>query len=201
MAILPQPLFYVYILARPNGKPFYVGKGCKRRVLSHATEARRGCACRKCQVIRAIWKSGKEVNHYIVFTTDNELEALAYEKETIALHGRDNLCNQSDGGQGLSNPKEVTRLKKKESARKAYADPELRARHAERMKRQWQDPEYRARQMIFARQRADSQETRARHPENRKKKSDQMKENYSDTKNRKRRSHSFRKKRKKRNTH
>jgi hypothetical protein len=202
--MVSQSQFYVYILARPNDKPFYVGKGCGNRVMVHDTEARSGCDCRKCQVIRDIWKKGGKVHRYIVFTTDNELEALAYERETIALHGRDNLCNQSDGGHGLSNPKEVTRLKKIESAKKAYADPELKARHAERMKKQWEDPEYRAKQKAGCIRAANSPETKKRQsisqakrtddkgqtkryqdPEERRKVSERMKRYYEDSENRK----------------
>lgn len=96
------PRFYVYILARPNSKPFYVGKGQGRRVFGHDREARSGHKCHKCNVIRKIWRSGGDYQRYIVFTTDNEQEAFDYERELIALHGRENLCNLTDGGEGAS---------------------------------------------------------------------------------------------------
>jgi hypothetical protein len=94
--------FYVYLLCRPNGKPFYVGKGKSRRIYDHEKEARGSCKCHKCNVIRKIWRYGGEVQRYIVFTTNDEQAAFAYECELIALHGRGNLCNLTDGGEGVS---------------------------------------------------------------------------------------------------
>ena len=98
MASIPR--FYVYLLARPNNKVFYVGKGQKKRVLDHEREAQSACPCHKCNVIRKIWRDGGEVQRYIVFTTDDEHEALAHERAQIALYGRKNLCNRTDGGEG-----------------------------------------------------------------------------------------------------
>lgn len=97
MASIPR--FYVYLLARPNNKVFYVGKGQKKRVLDHEREAQSACPCHKCNVIRKIWRDGGEVQRYIVFTTDDEHEALAHERAQIALYGRKNLCNRTDGGE------------------------------------------------------------------------------------------------------
>ena len=102
MATIPQPRYYVYILARPNGKPFYVGKGQGARVFAHDNEARLGHKCHKCNVIRKIWRNGGEYQRYIVFTTDVERDAHDYEKELIAQFGRDSLCNLTDGGEGCS---------------------------------------------------------------------------------------------------
>lgn len=96
------PRFYVYVLVRPNGKPFYVGKGTRNRMYKHDTEARKGCECRKCRVIRKIWRNGGEIVRYTVIATDDEQEAFAAERETIAFFGRENLCNLTDGGEGTS---------------------------------------------------------------------------------------------------
>ena len=128
MAILPR--FYVYVLCRPNGKPFYVGKGSGRRIFDHDAEARRDCACYKCRVIRKIWRNGGEIVRYTVFTTDDEDTAYAYEAELIAMHGRSNLTNGTDGGIG---------------GRGATPSPEVRALHSELRKANWADPAYRAR--------------------------------------------------------
>lgn len=92
------PQFYVYVLARPNGKPFYVGKGKGGRVYDHEKEARSGHRCHKCNVIRKIWKQGGQVQRYIVFATSDEQEAYQHEKDLIALYGRKTLCNRTDGG-------------------------------------------------------------------------------------------------------
>lgn len=105
ISTIPSPRFYVYVLARPNSKPFYVGKGTGQRVYNHDIEARGGHECYKCRVIRKIWRNGGQVQRYIVFTTDNEQEAFDYERELIALYGRETLTNLTDGGEGMSGHK------------------------------------------------------------------------------------------------
>lgn len=136
MESIPQPAFYVYVLARPNGKPFYVGKGKRYRIYEHESEARRGHNCHKCHIIRKIWKHGGEVQRYTVFTTDNEQEALDYEMELIALHGRESLANKTDGGEGTSGlmPTEATRKKLSAAQRRKWLDLDMRERHREAIK-------------------------------------------------------------------
>jgi hypothetical protein len=143
MASIPR--FYVYVLCRPNGKPFYVGKGTGRRVFDHDTEARSGHDCYKCRVIRKIWRSNGEIQRYTVFTTDDEQEAYAYERELIALHGRKNLTNGTDGGEGAGS-RVVTAAE--------------RALRREYRKAMWQDPEYRARMTAQSRALAATPEWR-----------------------------------------
>ncbi len=173
MAILPQPLFYVYILARPNGKPFYVGKGCRNRILRHESDARKGCDCHKCRVIRKIWHDGGEVQRYTVFTTSSEEEAHAYEREMIALHGRENLCNQTDGGEGGSNPSPEIRQRQSETRKAIWAkSPDRKARQVDRMRRHYEDPKNRDRTSEHSKRYYES-------PENRKKSSDRMKRIWS----------------------
>src|SRR5690349_1278384 len=70
MSIIPSPRFYVYILSRPDGRPFYVGKGSGRRIFDHDSEARSGHQCHKCNVIRKIWQQGGQVQRHTVFTTN-----------------------------------------------------------------------------------------------------------------------------------
>src|SRR5690242_9527661 len=59
--------FYVYILRRPDGRPFYVGKGIGDRVFAHENEARHPNDWRsnayKLNVIRSIWRSGNPVTY------------------------------------------------------------------------------------------------------------------------------------------
>lgn len=93
------PRFYVYVLAYPDGKPFYVGKGTKDRIFAHEVEARTGHRCRKCRVIRKVWSQGGQIQRYYVFTTDDEHEALQYEFEIIAMFGRSTLVNLRSGGE------------------------------------------------------------------------------------------------------
>lgn len=99
--ILPEPRFYVYILLRPDASVFYVGKGQRRRVRDHENEARRGHRCHKCYTIRRIWAEGGQIEKQVIFRTDVEADALAFEQATIAHYGKDALCNQTDGGEGL----------------------------------------------------------------------------------------------------
>jgi hypothetical protein len=161
MASLPQ--FYVYVLARPSGVPFYVGKGKGKRVGAHKYEARSACRCHKCNIIRKIWREGGEVQYRIVFTTDDEQEAYQEEVRQITLYGRGNLCNRTDGGDGASGPPNPEAVKRRNAAiRKAYTDPLKRARlisatkaarstrasrakTAERSREMWADPEKRER--------------------------------------------------------
>ena len=80
MSTIPSSSFYVYVLARPNNKVFYVGKGKGYRINAHEGYATRGCTCHKCNIIRKIWRNGGEVQRYIVFTTESENEAFEYER-------------------------------------------------------------------------------------------------------------------------
>jgi hypothetical protein len=145
MSTLPQT-YYVYVLCRPNGKPFYVGKGSGWRVNAHESEARNGCSCYKCRVIRKIWKSGGEVQRYILLTTTDETEAFAFEIETIALYGRKTLTNMTDGGEGASGLPAEARARIA-AARKAYLanNPEVLARSLAKLSAWQHNPEARER--------------------------------------------------------
>jgi hypothetical protein len=164
MSTVPQPRFFVYVLARPNGKPFYVGKGQGRRVFRHDIEARAGHDCHKCNVIRKIWKSGGDVQRYIIFTTNDEQEALAYEVETIALYGRKNLTNKTDGGDGISGYKHTAEWRSKLSATQKgrTATPETRAKLRAARRGFRYSPESRAKMSVSQRGRTASAETRAK---------------------------------------
>lgn len=112
---------YVYILHRPNGEPFYVGKGVAERVLHHEAEARNSRRLtHKLNVIRAIRAKGDSIGYWLDSFYDLEADALARERELIALIGRHDLSkgpltNQTDGGEGQSNPSEESRQRRRES--------------------------------------------------------------------------------------
>lgn len=98
--------YYVYVLRRPDGRPFYVGKGTLDRVFQHENEARhpngRLNNAHKLNVIRSIWRSGGSVGYEIDFWSDDP--GAAYERETALivslgrLHEGGPLTNRSPGG-------------------------------------------------------------------------------------------------------
>jgi len=97
--------FYTYILKRPNGQPFYVGKGnCKGfRIGVHEKEAKKnkGPNRYKINTIRKIWESTNQVDYEIALFTKDEKIAFDKEKELICLYRRvGNLVNITDGGEG-----------------------------------------------------------------------------------------------------
>lgn len=89
--------FYVYLLCKPSGKPFYVGKGTRNRVDMHEREAQGGCGCHKCRTIRKIQRQGKQIVKQIIFETDNEIQAYKYESDLIDTIGLCFLTNQKPG--------------------------------------------------------------------------------------------------------
>lgn len=97
--------FYVYIYKKPDGTPFYVGKGKGERMFDHLTEAKKGVKSLKCNIIRKIWRNGKEPLIEKVKENLLEHEAFELEKSLISKYGRINkktgtLANLTDGGEG-----------------------------------------------------------------------------------------------------
>jgi len=98
--------FYVYILRRPDRRPFYVGKGSGPRVVHHENEARhpndRLSNIYKLNVIRSIWRSGGAVVYEIDYVAIDENSAYAREVELIGyfkrLHEGGPLTNLDPGG-------------------------------------------------------------------------------------------------------
>jgi hypothetical protein len=87
--------YYVYILRRPDGAPFYVGKGLNRRALEHEAEARRAHPLGetnplKCNVIRKIIREGGCIRYCVdsVFDQDEQLACLEREAALIQQYRR-----------------------------------------------------------------------------------------------------------------
>lgn len=101
-----QRKFYVYVLSRPDGTPFYVGKGQRRRIAHHHVYAKLERRGHRYSVIRKIWREEKEVRYQIVSFYETEREAIDAEIALIAKIGlmvNDGpLVNQTDGGDGVS---------------------------------------------------------------------------------------------------
>jgi len=101
--------YYVYTLAYPDGRVFYVGKGQGDRIDQHEKEAAQyhyypeatkylPKESPKVSVIREIWDSGGKVVKAKVFETDDEQEANEYEKRFIAQYDEQFLTNRTKGG-------------------------------------------------------------------------------------------------------
>lgn len=97
---------YVYILRRPDGRPFYVGKGVGDRAFQHENEARHPnnykSNAHKLNVIRSIWRDGAAIRYEIDFWGEDA--QAAYERECAListlgrLHEGGPLTNRHPGG-------------------------------------------------------------------------------------------------------
>jgi hypothetical protein len=99
--IVPQD-FYVYVHRRASdGRVFYVGKGHGNRAWSTARNKHWHRVAKKHGLKVEIFQDGLQ-----------EWYAFELEMGLIALYGRENLCNMTDGGEGTSGFKhcEETRL-------------------------------------------------------------------------------------------
>lgn len=106
--------YYVYLLIRPDGTPFYVGKGKGKRLFFHESEALGDGRSHKLNTIRAITRAGKQVAYGIVGFYEEEAECHLREIEEIRHIGRHDLkagplTNLTDGGEGVSGLSEETR--------------------------------------------------------------------------------------------
>lgn len=101
----PRADFYVYVLFRENGVPFYIGKGHGRRWLNHESEARCRGKLRRHYIIRNMLDRGVEIPKLKLHEGLTETVAHEYEIALIAAIGRGDrgpLVNLSDGGEGNS---------------------------------------------------------------------------------------------------
>jgi hypothetical protein len=115
--------FYVYVHCRPDGSPFYVGKGIGQRAFKLLGSERNRYHA------RIVAKYGAKNILIHTYNCESEQAALDFEVELIAHFKPQGiiLANMTDGGEGLSNP-----------------SPEIRSRLSDAAKLMWQDDEYRA---------------------------------------------------------
>ena len=108
-------LYYVYALGWPEGTPFYVGKGSNSpgvvpRVFQHEAEARTTARrSHKLNILRKLARESRVPVYAVCGFFDDEFEAHAAERGLILRIGRHDLrtgplANQTDGGEGTSNP-------------------------------------------------------------------------------------------------
>lgn len=133
--------FYVYVLYRPDGTPFYVGVGSVHRrdtyhrIERHEIEARsRKCDTHKVRVIRSIWASQASVGYSIDSFHEKKDQVFFRECELIASLGRVGdgtgpLVNQTKGGCGLLDPSPDVLRRMHEKIVRYWSDPESRAKH------------------------------------------------------------------------
>lgn len=165
-----EKLFYVYVLYKPCGTPFYVGKAKAReksdriqifqRISNHEIEARNGENWErkyshnrhKLNTIRKIWSQGSEVFYSVDSWHDTEEACYAREKELINSLGRKTtgngpLTNITEGGEKeMATVSEETRKKISETLKEYYRDhPEALEAMSERGKVQFSSEEERER--------------------------------------------------------
>lgn len=114
-----RPRWYVYVLRRPNGRPFYVGKGTGLRVFAHENEAThpndRRSNAHKLNVIRSILRTGKPISYEVHSSFDTEADAYEMEEALIReygrLHEKGPLTNRAAGGGSPSGASPFSRKK------------------------------------------------------------------------------------------
>lgn len=108
---------YTYVLRRPNGEPFYIGKGRAYRCLHHERDSKNeSLQSHKLNIIRELVRNGRDITYEIDSFHETETMALARERELIKAIGRLDLktgilTNLTDGGEGASNWSDETRAR------------------------------------------------------------------------------------------
>ena len=141
--------YYVYLLYKPDGIPFYVGKGKSNRICAHESETRSFIKGRtwiginqfKLNTIKKIWDLEQQVFYDIDSWHDNSEDAGNREIDLVFQIGRrifneGPLVNIRDGGNVWS---EETRQMFSEKMKQYWSDPQTRQMFSEKMKRYWSD--------------------------------------------------------------
>lgn len=131
--------FYTYLHCRPDGTPFYVGKGSGYR--SHSLFHKRNPHHRN-----VVAKYGAENIGVFVFYCDSEEEAFFDEISQIAQLRRDGyvLVNQTSGGEGTSNPTIEVRKKIAAASKRTMSILKNRESVSKAQKGKTLSPEHRA---------------------------------------------------------
>lgn len=108
--------FYVYQLSKPDGTPFYIGKGINQRVFAHEREARGPERSHKLNLIRQLQRLALEIDYEILEFYACEKECHAREVAEILRIGRHDLktgplTNLTAGGEGTTGLSEETKAR------------------------------------------------------------------------------------------
>lgn len=98
--------FYIYQLSKPDGTPFYIGKGIRRRIFNHEVEANGPGYSHKLNVIRRIKGESLSIDYAILDFYESESDCHAREVAEILRIGRHDLktgplTNLTSGGEGV----------------------------------------------------------------------------------------------------
>jgi hypothetical protein len=149
--------FYAYVHCRPDGTPFYVGKGCDRRASRVLNKNRNSYH-------QAIVKKHGAANIVVLTSAcQSEGEAFQLERELIGIfrnHFR--LANFNDGGEGSANPSEETRARMSTAKLGRPMPQEVRARISATLKGRPKSAEHAAKAGLGQKGRISSPETRAK---------------------------------------
>ncbi len=138
-------VFYVYLLLREDGTPFYVGKGKGRRWMIHQWDALKGEDSHKARIIRKTIKTVGHLPKKKVATGLTEAEAFALETSLIAEfravgHKLVNLTNGGDGTAGWKPPAKF-RERSRRTLKAIWDDPKKREERTQAIADAWADPE------------------------------------------------------------
>lgn len=142
--------YYVYILSKPDGTPFYVGLGCGRRVFKHEWDARKsGKNVHRLNIIRQIRAAGGEVGKAIDSWHDDLKSASDREIALIASIGRQDLgtgplVNQTSGGNFTWKLGPAGRKAASRRTKQHFTDPLRREKQRQAIRQYFQAPEARA---------------------------------------------------------